>query len=218
MSTNEANDVVNDAASDSRTESGSRMAAAAVPVRGIAMIILAVGLMLLAWGVYSMVNNSAQPTLASQNKGQNQVAPAAPTQKPAQSPAGLPGQLPSQSPAVAPQTPVVQTPGASASPAPAATSGETPKVYALNNSTVQGLANRMAEDIKKMGFTQVESGNFPNEVLPHSVVYFTPGDAAEEQAARKIADQLKITAQPRIDALKGHPAGVVLVITSDLNR
>lgn len=183
-----------------------------LPLRGIAMIIIAVAVLLLAWGVYSMTNsgtNTAQEevtvaeTSANKPAAHASAAPAAPA-----TPATSAANSPAATASAAPSQPA----------APAATSGATPKVFALNNSTVQGLANRVAEDLKSKGFADVESGNFPDEVLPKSVAFFTPGNADEEAAARKIADQLKITAQPRIDALKDKPAGVILVIAEDLNR
>lgn len=183
------------------------------------MIIIAVAVLLLAWGVYSMTNsgNNAAPVAEQTSNKQGGNAPAAPaTSAPAAAPNGgaaTPAATPQQNPA----TPAGTANNAAAGSG-AATSAEATKIFALNNSTVQGLANRVADDLKKKGFNDVESGNFPDEVLPKSVAFFTPGNATEEAAARQIADQLGITAEPRIDALKDKPAGVVLVITEDLNR
>lgn len=206
-----------------------------MPVRGIAMILLAVAVLLLAWGVYAMTNSSSD-TAADSNKTkseqQRSVAPAAPATA-ASSALGSGAATPAPA---TPATPGTATPGASApSSAPASVPAPAPapgaaqqggavvdasavQVHALNNSTVQGLANRVADKLKAQGFTRVDSGNLPNEILPHSVAYYTPGNAAEEQAANSIAQNLKIKAQPRDDSVKDAPAGVVVVITEELNR
>ncbi|WP_232843231.1 LytR C-terminal domain-containing protein [Corynebacterium hindlerae] len=179
---------------------------AGLPIRGIAMIILAVAVALLAWGVYSMTNTGSDDVVVSQETTQQQPAPA-----PA---APAPG-----APTPAAPVPAAEAPATPAAPAaPEAGEAETPKVFALNNSTVQGLANRVADNLKSKGYPDVESGNFPEEILPESVAYYTPGNAAEQRAAEKIAQELQIKAAPRIEALKDKPAGVVVVITEDLNR
>lgn len=183
------------------------------------MIIIAVAVLLLAWGVYSMTNagNNSAPVAEQTSNKQDGNAPAAPASSaPAQDSKGeaaTPAATPHENSATSAAT--ANNPAAGSG---AATSAEETKIFALNNSTVQGLANRVADELKQKGFNDVESGNFPDEVLPKSVAFFTPGNATEEAAARQIADQLGITAQPRIDALKDKPAGVVVVITEDLNR
>ncbi|MFV8395974.1 LytR C-terminal domain-containing protein [Corynebacterium hindlerae] len=180
---------------------------AGLPIRGIAMIILAVAVALLAWGVYSMTNTGSDDVVVSQETSQQKPAPA-----PAAPAPGAPTPA-----APAPATEAPATPAAPVAPE-AGEAGETPKVFALNNSTVQGLANRVADNLKSKGYPDVESGNFPEEILPESVAYYTPGNAAEQRAAEKIAQELQIKAAPRIEALKDKPAGVVVVITEDLNR
>ncbi|MEJ6013120.1 LytR C-terminal domain-containing protein [Corynebacterium sp. H127] len=187
--------------------------ASGLPLRGIAMIILAVAVLLLAWGVYSLTNTGSEEAVVSQKSDTQQTAP---TQKQPPAAAQQPASGAASTTAAATPSPTPSTPAAA--PAANAAAGPAPKVQALNNSTVQGLANRVADELKKQGYSDIESGNFPNEVLPKSVAFFTPGNAAEEQAARNIADKLGVTAQPRIDALKDKPAGVILVITEDLNR
>ncbi|WP_047240927.1 LytR C-terminal domain-containing protein [Corynebacterium epidermidicanis] len=192
-----------------------------IPIRGIAMILLAVAVLLLAWGVYSMTNSSGDNVVTKPKSVQTQQATGTPA------PANQAPVNPAQT-GQAPVTPAPATPAtsnqaqASANPAvPAAGNDVDPtavKIHALNNSTVQGLANRVADTLKKQGFSQVESGNFPNEVLPNSVVFYTPGNAAEQKAAEAIAYNLGIKAQPRNDSVKDTPAGVVLVITEELNR
>lgn len=176
------------------------------------MIIIAVAVLLLAWGVYSLTNSGQEEAVVTQPAA-NTAAPAAPA-APASASAAPASAAPSSAPASATPAPASGSPAAPAAPA----DGAQPKVFALNNSTVQGLANRVADDLKKKGFQDVESGNFPHEILPKSVAFYTQGNANEEQAARQIAQQLGIVAEPRIDALKELPAGVVVVITEDLNR
>lgn len=186
-----------------------------LPLRGIAMIIIAVAVLLLAWGIYSMTNSGkSDDVVVAKNDTTSQNAPA--TKAP-----GAPAPAATPNATVAPGTAAPAT-ASSAVPAPSGEAGAStsakPKVIALNNSTVQGLANRVADKLKAKGYNEVESGNFPNEVLPKSVVFYREGNAEEKQAAENLARDLGIAAQPRIDALKDKPAGVVLVITEDLNR
>lgn len=202
----------------SRANHAAAADASGVPIRGIAMILLAVIVLLLAWGVYTLVGSGKEeaPHAASTAGSTSSV----------QAPAGAATAVPQASAAPAPSG--VNPVTSSAAPAASASAGVNPgaaagdpsavPVHALNNSTVPGLANRIAAELKKDGFSQVDSGNFPKENLPNSVAFFTAGNAAEEQAANLMAQKLKIKAQPRSEAVRDLPAGVIVVITEDLNR
>lgn len=189
-----------------------------VPVRGIAMILLAVAVLLLAWGVYSMTNSGkqdaapvAKPTTQSQAVAPVPASPAPATATPSASKPTTAQPQPSSAPTAQPAPVEAGQPAAPGDVTKV-------KVHALNNSTVQGLANRVADQLKREGFEQVESGNFPKENLPRSVAFYAPGNALEQEAAQRIANALNIKAEPRSDAVKDEPAGVVLVITEELNR
>ena len=86
----------------------------------------------------------------------------------------------------------------------------------LNNSTIAGLADRAAAAAERRGWRVAQVGNFAGR-LPVSTAYYTPGNAAEERAARQLAAEFPQIGQvlPRYAGLPPTPAGVVLVVTRD---
>lgn len=87
-------------------------------------------------------------------------------------------------------------------------------VRVLNNSKIKGLAATAAEDFKADGWQVVEIGNYPDTNVPTTTVYFRPG-TEEEAAANAIAKSFGLEVAPRIESLRGHPAGVIIIVTSD---
>lgn len=80
--------------------------------------------------------------------------------------------------------------------------GEAPRrVNVLNNSTVPGLAKEVADGLGKDGFEIGEVGNFPNEILPETTVFFPKGDPAAETAARELASKMGGVARENVDSL-----------------
>lgn len=188
-----------------------------VPVRGIAMILLAVGILLIAWGVHhKLSNDSATEIVGTQVTGTATAAPQATqadqapagTAAPAATGAPNAGNAPLSSPAPAP------------APAPAPPAGplRDAPIAVWNNSLIQGLAGRVGDTLRGEGWDISEVGNFADEVLPRSAAFFTPGNAAEERVARSVAAQLGIAAEPRPESLRNAPAGVVLILTEDQAR
>jgi hypothetical protein len=86
----------------------------------------------------------------------------------------------------------------------------------LNNSTIRGLADQAATQVQDRGWQVAQVGNFAGR-LTTTTVYYTPGDAAGEAAARELAREFPQVAQvlPRYAGLPPTPAGIVLVITKD---
>lgn len=84
----------------------------------------------------------------------------------------------------------------------AGAAGEAPRrVNVLNNSTVQGLAKEVADGLGKDGFEIGEVGNFPDEILPETTVFFPKDDPAAEAAARELASKMGGVARENIDSL-----------------
>ncbi|MFA1432318.1 LytR C-terminal domain-containing protein [Corynebacterium diphtheriae] len=153
-----------------------------LPLRGIAMILIAVALMLGAWGVYSVTSDnssSAPKTSTAETSEQTPAEKSAP-----------------QAPAVSDTPAASDAPGESAAPAekaPADKPADKPAaerpvpVRVLNNSTVQGLAAQVADTLRGHGIDVVEVGNLPDAVVPQTTVFYPAGHQAQ---AQKIADQL----------------------------
>ncbi|AIU31285.1 LytR cell envelope-related transcriptional attenuator protein [Corynebacterium ulcerans] len=168
-----------------------------LPLRGMAMILIAVALLLAAWGVYSMTREKASDTTVTAESTTTQMS------RPQQ------------------PTTVAKPPETTAAPVPPPpTHAEVKKVHVLNNSTIQGLAAGVADKLKHEGWELGEVGNFPDGAVPQNTVYFTPENAAAEKAARTLAERVGGVAVPRADNLPGgteDPNTVVLVLAEEVN-
>ena len=187
-----------------------------LPMRGLAMILIAVAVLLAAWALWSLNSGDDEPAAggsadATQTEAQlvpGTTTPAAGAER--ESTADTAAQQPGtdgETPAPAPQQP------AAAAGTPVNT------LHVLNNSTVPQLAARVAEQLEG-DYPQVESGNLPDVVTPRNTVYFTPGNPEAEQAARELADRVHGVAMARPDNLPREtegPATLVLVLVQDVN-
>lgn len=141
------------------------------------MILIAVALMLGAWGVYSVTsdNSSSAPKTSTAETSEQTPAEKSAPQAPAASDTPVPSDAPSES-------------AAPAEKAPADKPADRPvPVRVLNNSTVQGLAAQVADTLRSHGIDVVEVGNLPDAVVPETTVFYPAGHQAQ---AQKIADQL----------------------------
>lgn len=217
---------------------GERKAGSGLPLRGLAMILLAVGVLLVAWGLYTFLGNddasedtaapaTSQSQEAQPTPQQNQPAPSSPAAS------GAPSQSPS-APAPAPSS----APASSAAPAPATDGAgaapvnrEQTPVTVLNNSAVQGLAGDTASRLRGQQWSQTGYGNLPGSqyTFPRSVVLYPRGDANARAAAEAVGRDLGLPAQERTEdmdrslagaqMLQGPaPAAVVVVTTGDMPR
>jgi hypothetical protein len=103
-----------------------------------------------------------------------------------------------------------------APPVPTRTSAARAPVTVLNNSTIHGLADRAAAAVQARGWQVAQVGNFAGR-LAVTTVYFTPGNARQEAAARELAREFSQVTQvlPLYAGLPPTPAGIVLVVTKD---
>ncbi|MDT9409556.1 LytR C-terminal domain-containing protein [Corynebacterium rouxii] len=155
-----------------------------LPLRGIAMILIAVALMLGAWGVYSVTadNSSSAPKTSTTETSEQTPAEKSAPQTPAVSDIPATSDAPGESAAPVEKAPPADKPAAD-KPA-----DERPvPVRVLNNSMVQGLAAQVADTLRGHGMDVVEVGNLPDAVVPQTTVFYPAGHQAQ---AQKIADQL----------------------------
>ncbi|CAB0616664.1 putative secreted protein [Corynebacterium diphtheriae bv. mitis] len=151
------------------------------------MILIAVALMLGAWGVYSVTsdNSSSAPKTSTAETSEQTPAEKSAPQAPAASDTPAPSDAPGESAAPAEKAPANKPADKPAADKPAA---ERPvPVRVLNNSTVQGLAAQVADTLRSHGIDVVEVGNLPDAVVPETTVFYPAGHQAQ---AQKIADQL----------------------------
>ncbi|OLF08611.1 LytR C-terminal domain-containing protein [Actinophytocola xanthii] len=92
--------------------------------------------------------------------------------------------------------------------------GKSQQVRVYNNSTVGGLANRAADELRESGWPVTEVGNYPSGVIPTTTVYFRPG-TAEESAAEVLGDEFGMRVEPRFTGLGGAEPGLIVIVTSD---
>ncbi|WP_414941591.1 LytR C-terminal domain-containing protein [Amycolatopsis sp. cmx-11-51] len=89
----------------------------------------------------------------------------------------------------------------------------TVRVY--NNSTIQGLAEKGANDFRASGWNVTEIGPHQGR-LEKSAAYFRPG-TDEEAAAKALALEFGIQALPRFEGIQNAAPGVIVILTKDYN-
>lgn len=207
-----------------------------LPLRGVAMILISVALLLAMWGIYSMTGGKSAKVhnAASTDSAAASVAPAQPA-----APAGpftsAPGVPAPSSGAPAPASaPAPAGAVASGAAAPGAPSGATAgtagaagastsagdksavTVHVLNNSTIQGLAAKAKEQLTRQGYRVGQVGNYSRSVVPQNTVYYTDN----EQQARELAEKVGGVAQQRpadLPAETAGPGSLVVVLATSFN-
>jgi hypothetical protein len=90
-------------------------------------------------------------------------------------------------------------------------------VRVYNNSTVSGLADRAADDIRDSGWSVTEVGNWPFSTIASSTVYYRNG-TSEQAAARNLASSFGLRAEPRFGGIKDASPGLIVIVTKDYQR
>lgn len=206
-----------------------------LPLRGVAMILISVALLLAMWGIYSMtggksakVHNAASTDSAAASAVSIQpAAPAGPVTSapgvpapssgapaPASAPAGA-----AASGAAGPGTSGGAGTAGAAGAAGASTSAgdkSAVTVHVLNNSTIQGLAAKAKEQLTRQGYRVGQVGNYSRSVVPQNTVYYTDN----EQQARELAEKVGGVAQQRpadLPAETAGPGSLVVVLATSFN-
>lgn len=197
-------------------------------MRVLAIVLLAIGVCLVAYGAYALSTRGDD----AENTGQNDTSASAPADSgaPADSANGSDpakdgaagdgdGEVPPPPPANEPGKPVppAENPPAQdeANEAPQI-DRKAVKVSVLNNSEVVGLADDLSKQMGEQGWGAGETGNAPEEkmgVWEKTTVYFDPRNEEEKAAAEQIAHDNGWEAAPRDDRLRDAPAGIVVVAT-----
>ncbi|AIT62336.1 hypothetical protein CDOO_11895 [Corynebacterium doosanense CAU 212 = DSM 45436] len=221
----------------SRGEGGA--AAAGLPLRGLAMILIAVAVMLGLWGLYSLTrggeeNSSAaggETTATAPQVSQDQTSGNTAVPAPAPSSNGAPAPAsPESAQGTTPPGGVINRDGSVTPPAggngAAPAAGET-KVNVVNNSTEGGLAERIYNDLRADGTQVGEHGNLPGEqvTLTETTVFYREGDAASEAAAHALAEEIgtkngvPAVVKPNINELPAEmtaPGNITLALIGDV--
>lgn len=201
-----------------------------LPLRGVAMILISVALLLAMWGIYSMTGGKSAKVhnAASTDSAAASVAPAQPAAPagPVTSAPGVPA--PSSgapapagavaSGAAAPGAPSGATAGTAGAAGASTSAGDKSAVtvHVLNNSTIQGLAAKAKEQLTRQGYRVGQVGNYSRSVVPQNTVYYTDN----EQQARELAEKVGGVAQQRpadLPAETAGPGSLVVVLATSFN-
>lgn len=194
------------------TSAPAGRAATAAPMRGLAMILIAVAVLLALWGVFSLIDskNPNETVVAGPSStSSSTAATSAPNDKQPHDGSQAPA------PAAEGQKDPAKEPN---HPKPGAVEPKQVPIATLNNSTITGLADNVSSRLREDGWTISEVGNFADVPIPETTVFYTPGNADEERAAKQLAQELGVVAAERTEVLDGAPAGVVLILTQDLQQ
>lgn len=217
-----------------------------LPLRGLAMILIAVAVLLIGWGVFSLSGNdsdeSEQASQTQQTQGQQgQQGEQAKQGEKAPAPEGEDPKRPDAEDSEKPKPEgerenqegdrADERRDGDAAAAEGGVNKEDTYVAVLNNSPINGLAGDVANKMRDQQWNKTGVGNLPDEsgVFPTSVVLYPKGNDAERQLAEQLAKDLGIQARERdeatdraidgVEMLEGErPAGVVVVTTNDMPR
>lgn len=166
-----------------------------LPLRGLAMVLIAVAVLLAMWGLYASTQTSsdtadgagiagsatsAQTATVATESGRDGQSASPETDAEADAADAAEAAEREEGDVDKPRPPA-------APPAPAP---EPERLNVLNNSTVPNLAANVADRLREDGFQVGEVGNLPDHILPETTVFFQPGNAPAEQRARELADRL----------------------------
>lgn len=163
-----------------------------LPLRGLAMVLIAVAVLLAMWGLYASTQNSSDTADGMGSATSADTATVATlTERPAQpatseeKAAAADGADGADGDAQEERDIEKRKPPANPAPAPAPE-----RLNVLNNSTVPNLAANVADRLREDGFEVGEVGNLPDHILPETTVFFQPGNPVAEQRARELADRV----------------------------
>ncbi|WP_370969025.1 LytR C-terminal domain-containing protein [Amycolatopsis sp. cg9] len=87
-------------------------------------------------------------------------------------------------------------------------------VRVFNNSTIKGLADRAAEDFRGSGWNVNEVSNYSQGVIPTTTAFYRPG-TDEEAAAKQLAQEFGIKAEPRFPGIESASPGLIVIVTKE---
>jgi LytR cell envelope-related transcriptional attenuator len=88
------------------------------------------------------------------------------------------------------------------------------EVRVYNNSTIRGLASRVARDLAAAGWTVSEVGNYPQGTIPTSTVYYQEG-TGQRAAAEALGAQFRMRVEPRFPGIANANPGLIVIVTND---
>lgn len=223
--------------SNNNPETQNSPATGGLPLRGLAMVLIAVAVLLGLWALYSLTQDGEDPTRTADSSNTSDSAPALPgTEGGSPDAATPPAPGESSDPAAeddaakeneeknGEEPPAREDEAArpdedrdageaaeqgreDAAPGGGGKPADSPKLNVLNNSTVPQLAATVSEQLNEEGFALGEVGNFSDEIFPETTVFFQPGNTEAEKDARELASRLGGVARAYKDTLPEETRG-----------
>ena len=228
------NETVDNSGNETSQSAGAGATATTLPLRGFAMVLIAVAVMFGLWALYAFTQDDSSEQAAEQTNESSEQEPGTVGADTAEQSTDIPGDEAGDAQADADKDNPEAKPeqddadrgdaekakGASTgddAPAAAPAAPAAPlKVNVLNNSMTQGLAADVADRLRADGRELGEVGNFADEILPETTVFFPKGNAAAEQTARELADQYHGVAREHSNILPDNTRdGVTIVLTDN---
>lgn len=228
------NETVDNSGNEASQSAGAGATATTLPLRGFAMVLIAVAVMFGLWALYAFTQDDSSEQAAEQTNESSEQEPGTVGADTAEQSTDIPGDEAGDAQADADKDNPEAKPeqddadrgdaekakGASTgddAPAAAPAAPAAPlKVNVLNNSMTQGLAADVADRLRADGRELGEVGNFADEILPETTVFFPKGNAAAEQTARELADQYHGVAREHSNILPDNTRdGVTIVLTDN---
>jgi len=205
------------------TGSGRPLRTAGLVLLGVAAVALLLGLFGVAGGDDSdEIATEGRPPAASTQPGGSTTNPTGTA-----SPTATAGSTSSTSTATSTATPTATPTGAPSStgapvaPPPIITPGAGPgtgeptrgAVRVYNNSTIRGLAARAAQDMRAVGWSVREVGNYSGGTIPTTTVYYD--DDSGRGAADALGEYFGMRIEPRFDGIRDATPGLIVIVTND---
>ncbi len=176
-----------------------------LPLRGVAMILIAVALLLVGWGAYSATQkDDSTDVVVTQETTEAQATPSALATRAATTPTQVQSETPESN-----SGENASSQGQAQATKPQVT------VHVLNNSTVQGLAAKAKESLESQGYSIGHVGNYANSIVPQNTVYYSDNNEAQ---AQELASVIGGVAEKRPEGLPSETEGsnaLVVVLAND---
>lgn len=176
--------------------------------------LIGIGVLAAGFGVAAVMTGGTHNAMDTTHPpGAPGLAPSSLVSPPASAPSaapGMPGPVSSS-----PSGPA--TPGAGGGPQGSGGVGEqAPQIVirVYNNSMIQGLASRAADDFRRDGYDVAEVGNYSQGIIPTTTIYYEPG-TPEQAEAEEVAAAFGARAQPRFPGIENASPGLIAIITDD---
>ena len=201
------------------------------PLRTAGLVLLGVAAVALLLGLFGVatdddsdeVATEARPPATSTLPGSSPTGPTGPASPsgPASptgpvSPTGAASPTDSAGPTPAPPStsvPVVPPPITTPDAGPRADDATRGALRVYNNSTIRGLAARAAEDMRAVGWSIREVGNYSGGIIPTTTVYYE--DESQRSAADALGESFGMRVEPRFDGIQDATPGLIVIVTND---